>query len=252
LSDSAPFDLSGRVYDLLYHEKDDVAETDYVVALMGRHHPSIRTILDLGCGTGRHARGLLDRGLQVVGVERSAEMAARARTVPGLDVFDDDVRSVRLQRTFDAVLALFHVVSYQTTTEDLLQTFTTAATHLTAGGLFVFDVWSTPAVLTQRPESRVRRVSDEVIDVVRTARPVEDIQHSIVKVHFVLQVTERFSGIAETFWETHVMRHLTQGEVELLAAATGFDLLHAEEFLSGNEPSGNTWAVCYVLQKVDR
>ncbi len=252
MNHSAPFDLSGRVYDLLYQDKDDAAEADYVVALMAGHHPSVRSVLDLGCGTGRHARELLARGIAVVGVERSAEMANRARRVPGLKVLDGDVRTVRLDWRFDAVVALFHVVSYLTTTADLMATFQTAAMHLEPGGLFVFDVWSTPAVLTQRPEPRVRRVSDEDFDVARTASAVEDLQRSIVEVHFEIEVTRKPDGATERFREQHVMRHLTQGEVELLSAAAGFELLHAEEFLTGAEPSGDTWGVCYVLRKVPR
>ncbi len=250
MNQPAPFDLSGRVYDLLYQDKDDAEEADYIVALMASHHPSIRSVLDLGCGTGRHARELLARGIEVVGVERSAEMADRARRVPALEVLEGDVRSVRLERTFDAVIALFHVVSYLTTTADLMAAFQTAAMHLEPGGLFVFDVWSTPAVLAQRPGPRVRQVSDEEFDVARTASAVEDLQRSIVEVHYAIEVTRKPDGATERFREQHVMRHLTQGEVELLSAVAGFELLHAEEFLTGAEPSGDTWGVCYVLRKV--
>lgn len=249
MNTAAPFDVSARVYDLLYGGKDHAAEAEYIVALLARFHPGVRTVLDLGCGTGRHARRLVDLGLEVVGVERSAEMAARAREVEGLTVLDGDIRTVRVDRSFDAILALFHVVSYQTTIDDLAATFETAAHHLDDGGLFLFDVWSTPAVLTQRPETRVREVSDDDVEVVRTARPVEDVRNSIVEVHYELQVTERTSSVQETSYETHVMRHLTQGEVELLARTAGLEVLHAEEYLSGAKPSAETWGVCYVLRR---
>ena len=59
---------------------------------------------------------------------------------------------LRLAGTFDAVIALFHVVSYQTTEHDLRATFATAARHLNPGGVLLFDVWHGPAVLAQQPE----------------------------------------------------------------------------------------------------
>jgi SAM-dependent methyltransferase len=250
MSEALPFELTSRVYDLLYQAKDYRAETEYLIALLAEHHDDARTVLDLGCGTGRHAENLIARGLEVTGVELSPQMATRARGVPGLDVVEGDVRDVRLNRRFDAVLALFHVVSYQTTVEDLQRTFATAAAHLGRGGLFIFDVWSTPAVLTQRPDERVRSFRNTDLEIVRTAHPVERPHESIVEVHYELEVTERRTGEVEELHETHVMRHLTQGEVELLARPSGFVVLRAEEYLTGAKPSESTWGVCYMLQRV--
>ena len=252
MSEAPPFELTSRVYDLLYQEKDYRAEVDYLMALLAEHSGDVRTVLDLGCGTGRHAENLTARELEVTGVELSPQMAARARGVPGLAVVEGDVRDVRLGRCFDAVLALFHVVSYQATVEDLERTFATAAAHLDQGGLLIFDVWSTPAVFTQRPEKRVRRFGDTDLEVVRTAHPVERPHESIVEVHYEIAVTDRRAGAIEQIRETHVMRHLTHGEVELLARLCGFVVLRAEEYLTGAEPSESTWGVCYMLRRATR
>ena len=252
MSEAAPFELTSRVYDLLYSEKDYAGEVSYLLGLLAQHHGAVKVVLDLGCGTGRHAVHLLARGLEVTGVELSQQMAERAREVPRLDVIEGDVRDVRLGRRFDAVLALFHVVSYQTTIDDLERTFQTAAEHLDPGGLFVFDVWSTPAVLTQRPEIRTSSFMGDDLEVVRAAHPIERPHESIVEVNYSLAVTNRSTGEDSEIRETHVMRHLTHGEVELLARLSGFVVLHAEEYLTGAEPSDSTWGVCYVLQRVRR
>lgn len=249
MSDGAPFELTSRVYDLLYQDKDYEREAGYLVDLLLRHHGATGSILDLGCGTGRHAVHLISKGLAVTGVERSPLMAARAREVPGLEVIEGDVRDVRLGRRFGAVFALFHVVSYQTTVDDLLRTFATASEHLGPGGLFVFDAWSTPAVLTQRPEERVREFSGPDLKIVRYAQPVERPHESIVEVHYRLEVADGRTGEVEQLREKHVMRHVTQGEVELLARLTGLTPLHAEAYLTGEQPSDSSWGVCYVLRK---
>ena len=71
---SIPFGLYGRYYDLLYQDKDYAAEADYVDRLIRRFVEPAQHALELGCGTGRHAVGLAERGLSVTGVERSNQM----------------------------------------------------------------------------------------------------------------------------------------------------------------------------------
>lgn len=46
--------------------------------------PSGTVVADLGCGTGNHGRALAERGLRVVGVDRSPGMLGQAATKPGL------------------------------------------------------------------------------------------------------------------------------------------------------------------------
>jgi len=49
------------------------------------------------------------------------------------------VRDVRLGKSFDAVISLFHVLSYQTRNPNLEVTFATARAHQEPGGKFIFD-----------------------------------------------------------------------------------------------------------------
>jgi SAM-dependent methyltransferase len=143
-----PFEGSAEFYDDLYEGKDYAAEADYVDALIQRYLPGAQSLLDLGCGTGRHAIKFTEKGYGVVGVDRSAEMIAKARghrdQLPPhirerLTLEHGDIRDFRLGRQFDAVVALFHVISYQISNDDVLAAFTTAKAHLRTNGLFIFD-----------------------------------------------------------------------------------------------------------------
>ena len=108
-------------YDDLYADKDYEAECDVVERIFaGYADGPVRSVLDLGCGTGGHAKLLARRDCQVTGVDASSEMLARARergnSVPGSPPTDlqGDVRTLELGRQFDAVLMLFAVLGYQT------------------------------------------------------------------------------------------------------------------------------------------
>jgi SAM-dependent methyltransferase len=247
----ATFGLLSAAYDLLYRDKDYATESARVLDLLERWGGARpRTILELGAGTGGHGVHLAAAGVEVQGVEASGDMVAKARVAQGLTIVHGDARTVRLDRTFDAVVSLFHVASYQTEDADLAAFLATAGAHLSPGGLVLFDAWYSPAVLAQRPEVRIRRVSGEGLTVLRIAEPKEEVSASRVDVHYTFAVDRESDGSREQGTELHRMRHVTVNEVRLLAARAGLEFIHAEGFPDGAPPSRDTWGVCFILRKV--
>ena len=244
------FQESAAVYDLLYGEKDTLAEAEWIAATLESHGcPPSGRLLEFGSGTGRHARILADRGYLVTGVEPSTDMLERAEPHARVTYLHGDTASTSLEEKFDAVLALFHVMSYHTSLPELHGFFDTASRHLDSGGLFAFDLWFTPAVHSLIPEARVLEKANSQISVTRTATPTEDIARSLVTVSYDYTVEDLASGTASTFTESHAMRHFTQTEIELLAGQHGFELVEALEFMSSAKPSRNTWGVWFTLRK---
>ncbi|MBM4043581.1 MAG: class I SAM-dependent methyltransferase [Planctomycetes bacterium] len=258
MSEAGVFSEYARYYDLLYKDKDYAGEADYVHGLIQRFRPGARTVLELGSGTGKHAALLAERGYEVHGIERSAEMLASAEELvaerkrlnpeqPAPAFSLGDIRTVRIGRRFDAVISLFHVVSYQITNEDILAALRTAREHLHADGVFVFDAWYGPAVLTERPAVRVKRMSDAHIEVTRLAEPRLLFNDDVVEVNYHVFIRNTRTGEVRETRETHLMRYVFEPEVRLLAAATGFRVDHAEEWLHGRQPALDAWGVCFVL-----
>jgi ubiquinone/menaquinone biosynthesis C-methylase UbiE len=138
-------------YDLVVghqgYNKDYVKEVEFIHDVIQNYTTEAQSILDLGCGTGYHAALLAKKGYSVHGVDLSAEMLEQAKTrvenqtmASCLSFSQGNVCTIRLDRQFDVVLALFHVVNYQVTNQDLLATFATVKNHLKAGGIFICDV----------------------------------------------------------------------------------------------------------------
>lgn len=259
MTEHAVFADYARYYDLLYREKDYSAEADYVDRLIRRFHPGARTILELGSGTGKHAALLVDKGYAVHGIERSAEMIAaagalarenrRLRPDCAVPTFSQgDIRTARLAQTFDAAMSLFHVVSYQVTNDDLLGALKTARHHLVPDGVFVFDVWYGPAVLTDRPAVRVKRMAGNGLEVTRIAEPGMRFDENCVEVKYHVLARDVATGQVTETDETHLMRYLFSPEIALLASATGFSVEHAEEWLTGRRLGSDTWGACFVLR----
>jgi SAM-dependent methyltransferase len=245
-------------YDLLYRDKDYHAEADYVVRALRSTDSFVQTVLEFGSGTGRHGRILAQHGFDLLGVERSESMVAAAQraAVPSTQscrgsfrCMTGDIKTVALGHVFDAVISLFHVVSYQTRNSDLVETFANAARHLNVGGIFLFDVWHGPAVLHERPSVRVKRIEDDSILLTRIAEPALDVNTGVVSVRYTMLAESKAGSHLTTFREEHRMRYLFPTEIEFLAGRTGFELERSEEFLTCKIPSESTWGVAYLLRK---
>jgi SAM-dependent methyltransferase len=255
------FGKYSRYYNLLYKDKDYAGEAEYVHSLIQKYNPNTRSILNLGCGTGRHDVLLAEKGYSVTGVDMSEEMLAVANsqlsscisqpstssvTPQGsvLSFLQGDIRTIRLNRTFDVIISLFHVISYQTTNEDLVAAFTTAKAHLKPGGKFIFDCWYGPAVLTDRPVVRVKRLEDEEIEVTRIAEPVMQPNENVVEVNYQVMIVEKATNRIEEVRETHRMRYLFMPEIIGFLSACGFKMIHATEWMTQRSPGADTWGVC--------
>lgn len=106
--------------------------------LEGLPEPSI--ILDLGCGACRPLSGyLVELGHEVVGIDASAAMVARAQAnVPAATFQVADMRNLDLGQTFDAILswdAFFHL-----SPEEQRAALPLILTHLKPGGHLLLTV----------------------------------------------------------------------------------------------------------------
>ncbi len=136
------YDELGPWYMLLDPTADHEAEaTSYVEAL--RRHVDATSLLDLGAGAGNNAFFLRRHIPAVTLVDLSQAMLDLSRAVvPDAERVCADMRDVRLDRTFDAVL-VHDAIDYMTTEADLRAAITTAFAHTRPGGaaIFVPDVF---------------------------------------------------------------------------------------------------------------
>lgn len=254
----AVFQHYARYYDLLYKDKDYPAEVNYIQDKIRQYAPHSRTILELGCGTGRHGCLLAERGYQVHGVDMSESMIALAKDrqtrlpdeISQRTHFQQgDIRCIELHRQFDVVLSLFHVFSYLATNDDLKQGFQTVYKHLRPGGLFLFDFWYGPAVLNQQPEYREKELEDAVIKVKRIARPEITINENRVDVNYDLTIMDKNTKNVDKIQEQHRMRYLFLPEIRQWLAEAQLQFIFAEEWMTRRRPGEDTWGVCCGASK---
>jgi SAM-dependent methyltransferase len=100
--------------------------------------------LELGIGTGRIALPLRERGVQIHGIDASAEMIALLRQKPGgaeIPVTPGDFADVEVDEAFSLIFVAFNTFFGLLTQEDQLRCFRNAAAHLAPGGVFVIEAF---------------------------------------------------------------------------------------------------------------
>lgn len=248
------FNLYAQYYDLLYKEKDYWAEAEYVSNLIKRSQPDAKSILNLGCGTGRHDFALTEMGYQMTGVDLSKEMIKQARgnlenRNAKIRFEQGDIRRLSLGKKFDAVISLFHVISYQTTNKDLLEVLKTVGNHLKPGGIFIFDCWYGPGVLTDPPVVRIKRMENEHLKIIRLAEPVLHPNENVVDVNYTILIHEKKKDLNAVTEECHSMRYLFAPEIKYMLNRSSLEFINIFEWKRFELPLVNTWNACIVCQK---
>lgn len=246
------FDAYAKYYDLLYRDKNYKEEAEYIEKFINKFKPGAESILDLGCGTGRHDIILAQKGFAVTGIELSEKMTklagenksgAKGKT----EFINGDIRNIRLEKKFDIIISLFHVINYQITNHDLSAAFRTVKEHLKPDGKFIFDFWYGPAVLSDRPLFKVRKMEDDECIIERTTEPVMNVNENYVEVNFKMNIEDLKNRSFQKIEETHRMRYLFLPEINYLLGELNMKIEHKEEWMSGKELSDKSWyglAVC--------
>ncbi len=215
------------LYDLLF--RDYAADLDFY---LGIAKAAGGPVLDVGCGTGRVLLRALEAGLDIDGLDDSAEMLARLRSnaaAHGLvpRVTQGDMRAFPMPRRYACVMIPFNAFAHNLTADDQLATLRCCHEHLTPGGRLVFDVFSaTPAMMatpvaepvleleTPHPETGLllRLYDGRRLDVATQT------QHSQI----AIEELDAGGRVARTHRFVAVVRWVYPSEMELLLRLTGF------------------------------
>lgn len=241
------FDSYAYCYNAFYKDKDYAVEAKQVDTLINQYSQlETNRLILFGCGTGKHDFELMKLGYKTHGIDISPtmiEVAMRdAERIGAQDAFRvADVRDFKPEKQFDAVISLFHVMSYQCSNSDLMDTFASARRCLDVGGLFIFDSWYGPGVLTDLPSLRIKEADDDENHLIRIATPVMHNQSNTVDVNYTILMTSKSSSVTQTLQEEHHMRYFFKPEIDYYLQSSGFVLLDVLDCNTLGPTSYDSW-----------
>jgi SAM-dependent methyltransferase len=253
---SKVFDRYGEYYDLIYLDKDYEGECDFLESIFKKYSSiPIRSIFDGGCGTGGHTIPLTRRGYEVIGVDASETVIEKAlekarKAGLNIDFRVVDLRSLSLDKKFDAAICMFAVMDYFTTNPELEKVIRNLRAVLKEGALFIFDVWNGLAVLRILPEVRVKVMKDKVKRLIRWVYPELDSFNHLCRDRYHLIVTEGRKLVDEVI-ETHTVRYFFPQEIRHYLEENDFEVIEICPFLKlGGKVDETVWNIACIARAI--
>ena len=136
-----------KSYDRLTNDVDYEATVAFYYDILKREGLNPRTCVDLACGTGSVTAILVEKGLQVTGVDLSEEMLTVAsQKAPGAWFICQPLQELKLPRAVDMAVCALDSLDYITDPKDCEEAIRRIYKALNPGGIFIFDV-NTPEKL---------------------------------------------------------------------------------------------------------
>lgn len=231
---SGPFHETVRIYDIFYSSLGYAEMAGQVGGLIRERCPGAVSLLDVGCGTGRHLEVLRNAFPDCEGVDIDPAMLAVATTrLPGVPLHEADMEAFDLGRRFDAVICMFSSIGYAHTPERMAAAIGAMASHLNDRGVLVVEPWLAPDMIRE-PLVRMDTAEAPGVVVARSSRMRVDGKVSSMEFGYLVTTSEG----SDTFVEEHVMGLFTADEYTAAVKAVG---LEAEFVMPG--PLGRGLAI---------
>lgn len=176
-------------------------------------------VLELGVGTGRVALPLAERGLEVHGIDGSADMLERLTSKPGGDQVHltcGDFSTFDSVERFSLIFVLLNTIYALPDQEAQIRFFANTAGHLIAGGRMVVEAWVPDLPLPGEQRVRPRRLASGLTGLV-----IED-HYPVAQILATTQIVLSDGGGVRTFPVVH--RYAWPSELDLMARLAGLSL----------------------------
>jgi SAM-dependent methyltransferase len=245
-----------QLYDLFYADKPYAEEAAFVHRCLNKFGASpAREILELACGTGRHAFELEKYGYTITAIDDSPDMLQvareRAAQAGSKVIFNrGDMRALKLAPAeYDAVICLFDSIGYLKTNEAVAEVFAGVRRSLRPNGLFLFEFWHAPAMLNHYSPVRVRRWNTPNNEVVRISETTLDRKNQLADVSYNVYELNK-NGTYSTFCEKQTNRFFFPEEMRTLISGAGFEMLKLYAGFQEDESiDANTWHLVALARK---
>ena len=133
------------VYDCLQSDVDYKARAEYLLGLFKRYDRQPTLLLDMACGTGGFSLCFADKGIDVIGVDPSAEMLQIAKNKAEkqqkeLLLLCQSAAELDLYGTVDGAVCCLDSINHIIDEDELQESFDKISLFLEPGRLFIFDV----------------------------------------------------------------------------------------------------------------
>lgn len=245
------YDNFAFYYDVLMQDAEYSDRAEYLLELLKRlkHIPGLT--LDLACGTGNLLFELIERGIDIYGVDMSPGMLAKARDNAydrGIEedilLLCQDMRKLDLYGTVDTVICTLDSLNHLPGEKDVLQTFKRVELFLNPGGWFAFDMNTVYKHQKILGNNAFVFEEPEVFCAWRNSY-TEDNHRVSVTLDFFEKMDKSYRRSSEHFTESAY----EQSMVESMLHEAGFSEIYVYDDCTFSPPKPDSQRLIYAAQK---
>ena len=241
------------IYDFLYTKKNYIKEFLLIKKIIKKNLFKPTHLLDLGCGTGQYSNLMTKLNLKVTGVDRSNNMLNIAKKKykknKKLNFIKSEIEKINIKKKFDIISALFHILSYQTSTSKIDNFFSKSHFHLNKNGILIFDFWYTDGVYNLQNPLRVREINNKSHQIVRiTISKWFKKVNQIVDSHNLIVMDKKNKKISK-FSEVHKMRYFDLKFIKKKLTKHKFKFIKSLDLETGKQLTSKSWGALVVAKR---
>ncbi len=210
------FDIekSGRKFEEEIYFLDD---------LFKKH--KIKSVIDMGCGTGEHVKALQARGYEVVGVDSSEKMVGVARKRHPQCKFDTGfMQGYQASHHYDGIVFLFGTFNYLISEEEIKSCLKLLQQNLKPAGLAIFEIWNADPIrrIKRKPITNVASLKSGQVQIKRHRgfRLTRSDASTVVDVNYIYTLDKR------ELKDKHTMRVFFWNEIKAKLEDFKFEVLN--------------------------
>ncbi|SDK52910.1 class I SAM-dependent DNA methyltransferase [Sediminibacillus albus] len=213
------------VYDLLMEDAPYDEWAAFAQSMFSGQNDNVRSIIDLGCGTGQITKRLSKSGYKMTGIDNSEEMLSLAKhsaaeEQQNIEWFHADLRKMKGFHSFDAAISFCDVINYITDEESLSTVFGNINRTLKHHGLFLFDIHSLNHVEEDLAGQTFAEIYEDIsyVWLCQPGAEAGEVYHDLT--FFVLDKEDKY----QRFDERHHQRTFPLAVYQRLLKEQGFEI----------------------------
>lgn len=236
-----------RFYDGLMEDADYKKRCSYILELAKRHNHDMGITLDLACGTGSLTRELAKNGVDVYGIDASADMLSEAMQKSaeeglGILYLRQKMQSIDLYGTINTCVCTLDSINHLTDINHVKKTFDRVGLFMDEDGLFVFDVNTVYKHREVLGDNTFVIENENVYCVWQNSLEAENV------VRITLDFFEEEDGVYYRSEESFAERAYTTEQLNEMLKEAGFEVEAVYGDLTFDVPKENEQRMIYVAK----
>ncbi len=238
-----PYTAIAEIYDYMLRHVDYQLWYEFISSIMIDYIDNPRTVLELGCGTGKFGAKFSTDDFRITGVDISLDMlrVARTRAYRNFRILCADIRDFAFSCKFDFIFSVHDTMNYMLTEDDVARVFRCTKDVMHDGSIFLFDITT---------ENNIKRFFDNKTSFYKTRGILAEWSNRYdKKKKHVISSFNICSPDGSVKKEEHHQRIYSIKEMTEILAYEGFEILDILGDYTKNPPDNKTIMINFITKK---